>query len=232
MLVMGLDTALQRCSVAILKDGDVVGEMSVGMERGHAEHLAPMTAAALQQAGKKITDLDRIGVVVGPGGFTGVRVALSFARGLVIGTAVQAVGVTSLAALAGNVAAMQTPPAGTLVAPVIDARRAQVYAALYDAAGETLIEPFVSNPERVLEILLDRAGGRSVLTVGSGAHLLPAAPLSWGPSGASDQINAAVVAGLAAQASLPAGASPAPLYLRAPDAIPPKPGPFDGISSK
>ncbi len=224
MLVMGLDTALQRCSVAILQDGAVLAEQSVDMERGHAEHLAPMTLATLLQAGKTIGDFDRIGVVVGPGGFTGVRVALSFARGLVIGTTVEAVGVTSLAALAGNVSAQ------ILIAPVVDARRGQVYAALYDASAKTLIEPFVAEPERAMQILRDKAAECAVMTVGSGVALLPDTPPGWSPSGVCDQIDAKVVARLAGGAAI--GASPpSPLYLRPPDAKPPKPGRFADLLS-
>lgn len=221
MLIMGFDTALQRCSVAILKDGGTLADKSVGMERGHAEHLAPMAAEALAEAGIAVKDLDRIGVVIGPGGFTGVRVALAFARGLAIGTDIPVVGVTSLAALAGNVAA----PEGTLIAPVIDARRGQVYAGLYEADGETLVAPFVAAPERALEILIDRAAGHTVLSVGSGAGLLPAPPSGWTPSGAPEQIDSKIVARLAA-ASPPSG-PPAPLYLRPPDAKPGKPGLFE-----
>jgi len=225
MLVMGLDTALQRCSVAILQDGAVLAEQSVGMERGHAEHLASMTLETLQQASKAIADFDRIGVVVGPGGFTGVRVGLSFARGLVIGTRVQAVGVTSLAALAGNVAVK------TLVAPVIDARRGQVYAGLYDSAGKKLIEPFVAEPEQALKKLQAKTGASAVMTVGSGAALLPGAPSNWSSSGVCNQIDAKVVARLAeAAAAELTSVPPSPLYLRPPDAKPPKPGRFANLS--
>lgn len=220
MLVLGLDTALQRCSVAILSDGAVVASQSVGMERGHAEHLAPMAAAVLAEAGISVTDLDRVGVVVGPGGFTGVRVALAFARGLVIGTNVPAVAVTSLAALAGNVSA----PNDTVIAPVIDARREQVYAGLYDSDGDVLVTPFVAAPKEALGQLLDKAGSRPVILVGSGSSLLP--PLSgWSPSTADDQIDAAVVARLASSAPKPSR-PPRPLYLRAPDAKPPKQRPL------
>ncbi len=213
MLVMGLDTALQRCSVAILRDGAVVGDQSVDMARGHAEHLAPMAAAVLAEAGVKTTDLDRIGVVVGPGGFTGVRIALAFARGLAIGVDVDVVGITSLAALAGNV---DDAGDGELIAPIIDARRAQVYAALYEQSGHCRRQPFISGPEQALKQLAQAAQGAKIITIGSGASLLPGA---WRQSQGDAQIDAKVVAALAAEAAPPFGRPP-PLYLRGPDAKP------------
>lgn len=221
MLIMALDTALQRCSVAILKDGAPLADEGEDMERGHAERLAPMAASALARAAVRIADLDRIGVVTGPGGFTGVRVALAFARGLAIGMDVPVAGVTSLAALAGNVEGR----ADSLVAAAIDARRGQVYAALH-GEGETLVEPFVAEPEQALRRLVRGARGRPVLTVGTGAGLLLAPPREWRASGAPDQIDAKAVARLAAASPPPKG-PPHPLYLRPPDAEPARP---DGFS--
>lgn len=224
MLTLGLDTALQRCSVAIVRDGEILSDQAAGMERGHAEHLAPMAAAALAEAGVRVKDLDRIGVVVGPGGFTGVRVGLSFARGLAIGVEVPVVGVTSLAALAGNVA---DAPEAAPIAPVIDARRAQVYAALYDAGGAARIAPFVAAPEEALQILTDGAAGAETALVGTGAALFAETPPGWRRSAAPDQIDAKVVARLAAAAPVPPG-PPAPLYLRPPDAKPLRAGLLTG----
>lgn len=223
MLVMGLDTALQRCSVAILRGDEVLADESVGMERGHAERLAPMAASALAKAGVSIGDLGRVGVVVGPGGFTGVRVALSFARGLGVGTGIPVVGVTSLAALAAPFWS-----AG-LVASVIDARRGQVYAGLYDQGGEILIAPFVSEPKTVLERLAEKVSGGSLRVIGSGAGLLGATPSEWTMS-PEEEIDAKAVARLAAAAPLTEG-PPAPLYLRPPDAKPGKPGLFESARS-
>lgn len=220
MLVLGLDTALQRCSVAIIRGDEVLADESVGMERGHAERLAPMAAAALAKAGVSISDLSRVGVVVGPGGFTGVRVALSFARGLGVGTGIPIVGVTSLAALAAP------DWEEGLVAPVIDARRGQVYAALYGQGGEIIMSPFVSEPKEVLQKLEDKAAGRKVRVLGSGAGLVVVGPAGWSVSEESQQIDARIVARLAANAPSPDGPPP-PLYLRAPDAKPGKPGLFD-----
>ena len=225
MLVMGLDTALQSCSVAILKDGAALADERAGMEKGHAEHLAPMAAQALKKAGVTVSELDRVGVVVGPGGFTGVRVGLAFARGLVIGTEVTLIGVTSLAALAAGAQSDEG-----LVAAVIDARRGQVYAALYGPAGEVLVSPFVAAPEQALKKLIDKAGDQNVATVGSGAALLPGAPSQWTASGAPDEIDSKIVARLAASAPAPAG-KVSPLYLRPPDAKPGKAGPFGAIGA-
>lgn len=226
MLVMGLDTSLQRCSVAILKDGALVADQSLEMERGHAERLAPMAAKALADTGIAIRDLDRIGVVVGPGGFTGVRVGLSFARGLAIGTGLDVVGVTSLAALAEN---LENAQPGALVAAVINARRGQLYAGLYQRGGAMLIAPFVATPGHVSEILIKKAGAKLVSLVGSGAAQIAHNGRDWGAAGVSDQISAVHVAQLAAAAS-PPDSPPRPLYLRAPDAKPPKPSRFQGIS--
>lgn len=225
MLIMGLDTALQRCSVAILRGDDVLADKSVDMERGHAEHLAPMAALAVKEAGIAFRDLDRVGVVIGPGGFTGVRVALAFARGLGIGTGINITGVTSLAALAAGVEAT------SLTATVIDARRGEVFAALYGNDGTVIAVPFVSTPEQSLQILRQRAGAEPVTIVGSGAALLGEIPANWYLQATKSQIDAKIVA----QLTLAAPRSvqpPAPLYLRAPDAKPGKPGLFSGPTPK
>jgi len=213
MLVLALDTALQRCSVAIVRDGEILADFGEERERGHAERIAPMVADALTTAGVAIADLDRIGVVVGPGGFTGVRVALAFARGLGVATGKPVIGVASLAALAANVA---NAPKDALIAPIIDARRGQVYAGLYAASGQTRIAPFVAAPEHAFARLNETAAKAPVLTAGTGAALTPRAA-HWRAANAPAQIDAKAVARLAARAPAPSG-PPRPLYLRAPDA--------------
>ena len=221
MLVLGIDTALQSCSVAIMRGGAVLADVVEPLAKGHAERLAPMVVEALGLAGVAMVEIDRVGVVIGPGGFTGVRVGLAFARGAGVGGKIQVVGVTSLAALAANVEAGE----GTCIAPVVDARRGQVYAGLYSAAGDVIVPPFVETPEGAAAKLNAAAKKQRILTVGSGADLLPAKSLQWTPSGAPDQIDAKIVARLAATAPSPDG-PPAPLYLRAPDAKPQAPSPF------
>ncbi|MGZ8364529.1 MAG: tRNA (adenosine(37)-N6)-threonylcarbamoyltransferase complex dimerization subunit type 1 TsaB, partial [Caulobacteraceae bacterium] len=98
-MVLGLDTALTACSVAVIDGDAVLASRSEPMTRGHQERLAPMVAEVMAEAGIAFDALDRIGVTIGPGGFTGLRVGLAFAKGLALALDIPCVGVTTLAAL-------------------------------------------------------------------------------------------------------------------------------------
>jgi tRNA threonylcarbamoyladenosine biosynthesis protein TsaB len=209
VLLLALDTALEACSVAILQDGRVVAARSEPMPRGHQERLAPLIDEMMREAGLEFTALDRIGVTVGPGSFTGLRVGLAFAKGLSFALGRTVVGVGSLEALAAS--------AGSdgFVAAVIDARRDQVYVQGF-LAGMAVTEPkaLALNDAADLLIKVD-ASGPTVL-VGSAARLLA----EFFPRAAVDDRAGAdpvVLARLVSQAPEPAG-PPEPLYLRAPDA--------------
>ena len=132
MIVLGLDTCLNACSVAVLDGGTVLAHRSETMARGHQERLAPMARAVMEDAGLKFDRLERIGATVGPGSFTGLRVGVAFAKGLASALAIPAVGVGALEALAAE--------ADGLVAAVIDARRDQFYLQVFDG-GQALMAP-------------------------------------------------------------------------------------------
>lgn len=100
MIVLAIDTSLDACAVAIVRDGEVLAHLHESMTRGQAERLAPMVREAAQQAGVTFAQLDRIAVTTGPGSFTGVRVGLSFARALALSLNKPCVGVSTLEALA------------------------------------------------------------------------------------------------------------------------------------
>lgn len=220
MRVLIVDTALGACSACVVEDGRLLGVRSELMARGHQERLAGMVrdavADAAKEAGGGFDALDRIGVTVGPGSFTGLRVGLAFAQGLGAALDRPVVGISTLDALAVSI-----KPAG-LVAAVIDARRGQVYARLF-RDGRPL-----GGPEALpLEIAADRiaaaAAGAPPILVGSGATVLVEA--------FPERLGAAVTARLPAPSpealaymtamADPATAPPRPLYLRAPDATPP-----------
>ncbi|MEL0438135.1 tRNA (adenosine(37)-N6)-threonylcarbamoyltransferase complex dimerization subunit type 1 TsaB [Phycobacter sp. K97] len=122
-LVLGFDTSAAHCAAALLRGDTVVAEALEPMTRGQAERLMPLLEELLAQGGVTWADLDAIGVGVGPGNFTGIRIAVSAARGLALGLEIPAIGIDGFEARAKQ---------GTL--PAIPAPRDQVYAALPDQA--------------------------------------------------------------------------------------------------
>lgn len=205
MIVLGLDTCLNACSVAVLDGETVLAHASEAMARGHQERLAPMTQAVMAQAGVPFSKLQRIGATVGPGSFTGLRVGVAFAKGLGSALGIPVVGVGALEALAAE--------ARGLVAAVIDARRDQVYIQVFDG-GQPLMAPDVLPLGTAAARLAELAMGRTLTLVGSGAPLL---------AGAAPSAEVLTPEGCDARAvaRLAAGKAPTPirpLYLRAPDA--------------
>lgn len=205
MIVFALDTCLTACSVALIGGDRVLASASEVMARGHQERLAPMAQQVMAEAGLSFSALQRIGVTVGPGSFTGLRVGVAFAKGLASALDVPAVGI-------GTLEAMAAPVAGVTLA-VIDARRGQVYAQAFQD-GRPLMAPDALTVEMAAARLAEVSAGRLVTLIGSGAPLL--APMVPGARLiASEGADAREVARLAA-ARAPAPLRP--LYLRAPDA--------------
>lgn len=214
MKLMIVDTALGLCTVGVFavdeRGARPLGLRSEPMVKGHSERIAGFARDAAGQAGLAFADLDRIGVTVGPGSFTGLRVGLAFAQGLAAALDRPVVGVSALDALAASAGEASG------VAALIDARRGQVYARLWrdgeaDGAAEAL----------TLEAAAARIGtmGAGTVLVGSGAALF--AEVSPGMTILSlDGPAPEALARLAATAD-PAAAPARPLYLRAPDATPP-----------
>lgn len=96
MMIMGLDSTGPYCSVSIVDEARIIAHISVPMSRGHAEALAPMVQEALQSAHLSARDIDKVAVCTGPGSFTGLRVALSFAKGFALPRKLPIIGLSSL----------------------------------------------------------------------------------------------------------------------------------------
>ena len=99
-LVLAFDTAAAHCAAALVRGPAVLAARHEPMDRGQAERLLPMLEELMAEAGTGWTSLDGIGVVTGPGNFTGVRLAVAAARGLALGLGIPAVGVSIFEALA------------------------------------------------------------------------------------------------------------------------------------
>ncbi len=98
-LVLGFDTSAAHCAAALLSGDGVRAEKAEEMGRGQAERLMPLLEEVLAAGGAGWADLDRIGVGIGPGNFTGIRISVSAARGLALALDIPAVGVSSFDAI-------------------------------------------------------------------------------------------------------------------------------------
>jgi tRNA threonylcarbamoyladenosine biosynthesis protein TsaB len=208
MIVLGLDTALPACSVAVVRDGQALASLSEPMSRGHQERLAVMVREAMQAAGLAFTALDRIAVTVGPGSFTGLRVGLAFAKGLALALDRPCVGIGSLQALAASV---EEPG---VVFAAIDAKRGQLYVQAFER-GAALSAPAAVDLADAAARLTEVSGWELPALVGSGAVLLAGAQPAGGRIVDRQAPDPVAVARLGAGAPL---VPPQPLYLRAPDA--------------
>lgn len=205
MIILAIDTALETCSAAVTRAGRVLAARSEPMARGHQERLAPLVAEVMAEAGIGFGALERIGVTVGPGSFTGLRVGLAFAKGLGVALDRPVAGIGTLEALA----------AGTrgFAAAVIDARRGQVYVQGF-RDGRPAAEPQALTAEAAADMLIDIDPAGPARLVGPGAALLAQAF----PRASIDPRPGADPARLAALAAAVEPAPPRPIYLRAPDA--------------
>jgi tRNA threonylcarbamoyladenosine biosynthesis protein TsaB len=223
-MILGIDTALGVCSVALLDNGEIVGRAHEEMQRGHAEALAPMVDMMMRESGAAFASLTRIAVTTGPGTFTGQRVGLAFARALGLALKIPVVGVTTLDAMAAQ--AIEEERAEIAVA-VCDAKRGEVYLGGCAGTGSAVLKPsLLPIADAAGQIVsLARDGNRKLVLAGTGAELI----LSGIDAGASSPItissvrqpDGVYVAKLGAPLD-PATALPKPLYLRAPDAKLPK----------
>ena len=127
MRLLVIDTALGACTAAVFQDDRPLAVRFEPMTKGHQERLGGLVRDVAAEADGGFEALDRIGVTVGPGSFTGLRVGLAFAQGLGAALDRPVVGISTLAALAASLDDGDGP-----VAALIDARRGQVYARLFE----------------------------------------------------------------------------------------------------
>nr|WP_316629954.1 tRNA (adenosine(37)-N6)-threonylcarbamoyltransferase complex dimerization subunit type 1 TsaB [uncultured Brevundimonas sp.] len=214
MRLLVIDTALGACTAAVFEDDHALALRFEPMTKGHQERIGGMVRDVMAEAGGGFDGLDRIGVTVGPGSFTGLRVGLAFAQGLGAALDRPVVGISTLDALALSLGSSGGP-----VAALVDARRGQVYARLFCDGAD------LGDAEA---LALDQAADR-IAALGSGVALVGNAGTVMAeafPDLVFAQTDDRIAPGPEALARLAAAADPAthpprPLYLRAPDATPP-----------
>ena len=138
-LILNIETATKVCSVAIGENGKVIAEAELRGQQSHAGNLTLLVEQCLKEIGRSLSDLDAIAVSHGPGSYTGLRIGLSTAKGMCYALEKPLITVNTLGALA-NVTAMRFPHENAVYCPMIDARRMEVYTAIFDANGKQLTE--------------------------------------------------------------------------------------------
>lgn len=203
-LILGFDTSAAHCAVALVLGDRLIAACHEDMARGQAKRLFPLLEQALSEAGKTWADLDAIGVGIGPGNFTGIRLSVSAARGLALALERPAIGINTFEALAyGQQGA---------VLSLVDARRDQFYA--------QFSEDGVSGPPLVLDAnsVADQFSGRVKTCIG---HDAEAISKTIGATVCSAGFpRAEAIARLANARLASTQPSPAPLYIKPADAAP------------
>jgi tRNA threonylcarbamoyladenosine biosynthesis protein TsaB len=235
MRILGIDSAIPEASVALVENSALLAEERHSAANGsaigklpsnHSEILLPLIHSLLEKTGTRIQQLAAIAVSIGPGSFTGLRIALATAKGLAYESGVPLVGVSTLHANVARIA-----KSDGLFGSMLDARKGEVYFAPFRRAGDNLTrlaDDAVLALEPAIDILRDlgAASGELVL-VGNGAKIherwltdsLGSIRIVSGLCGSS---IAAAVAKLGGEqvdaAKIDEGCSLAPVYLRQPEA--------------
>jgi len=195
-LILAFDTSVAHCAAALLSGDRIIAQRDEPMAKGQAERLFPLLEEVLAEGKARWSDLSAIGVGIGPGNFTGIRISVSAARGLALSLGIPAIGVSSFEA--------QAIDAPRPITSLIDARRDQVFVQHLTDTG--------AKPPHVMplsEVSAQNSTGQNTT-----------AQITIGPS---DTVDATAIARLTARRFAdPDQPRPAPLYVRAPDAAPPR----------
>ena len=135
MKILAIDTSALTASAAVTEDANILGEISFTCTLNHSQTIMPMIDCLLKGLSLTPSDIDLFACSNGPGSFTGLRIGIGTIKGLAYGTGKSCVGVSTLKALAYNAAL-----SGKLIAPIMDARRNQVYTALYKYENNRMTE--------------------------------------------------------------------------------------------
>jgi len=167
MWILAVDTTTPCGSVALLEDSRLCGEVNLESPSTHSERLLPSVDFVLKSKRLTISDLDAFAIAAGPGSFTGIRIGLSLIKSFAFSSGKHIAPVSALEALALKL----SHPHSRLLCPMLDARKGEVYAALFESKKDRLVEVVpqgVYGPDQFLALL---PAHRIIAFIGSGAEL-------------------------------------------------------------
>ena len=232
MKILAIDTSGQQAGAAIVDKYITIGEVMINAQSGpktwhHSEILMPAVEHMIYLSGQVLSDMDYVAYTAGPGSFTGLRIGAATALGLARSIEKPAIAVPTLDALAYNVLYMM--PQDALIVPLMDARRGQVYAAIYRAgqSGELIriTDYFAAPVNEVLERVGDLNAPAIFLGDGADAYrpeILAGCPIArFAPANANRQRPASVALCAAHQLDSSGRPTPQPelIYIRDPQAV-------------
>ncbi|HUA36526.1 MAG TPA: tRNA (adenosine(37)-N6)-threonylcarbamoyltransferase complex dimerization subunit type 1 TsaB [Candidatus Binataceae bacterium] len=223
--VLGIDTGSPNAYLGLTANGRVIGG-AIGRVRSHGAELPGAIDELLRGAGLTARELGAIAVGIGPGSFTGLRIGLSYAKGIALASGCALVGVPSLDALALAALELAKSRDGMLICAVVDARKGEVFAALYRVVSDGL-EKVSEDLLIVLEDLASHIAGDVVLAgdsrakdaaalIGNRGHVV--AVLDTSKLDQRGPCIAAIGAAKLARGDIAQAATLEPLYIRPPDA--------------
>lgn len=167
--ILNIETSDKCCSAAVCSEGEVMFEKREPEGMNHARLLAPFVQECMDFLARRELKLDAVGVSIGPGSYTGLRIGLSTAKGLCYGKDVPLLGIPTLQIMAVQAMFASFEWEGDeLLIPMLDARRMEVYTATYDFALNEVqpVRPLILEPDSFKELVEQ---GRKMVFIGSGA---------------------------------------------------------------
>lgn len=167
MRILAFESSAKAASVALMQDGVLLAESFQNNGKTHSATLMPMAQQVLMDCSLTAAELDAVAVAKGPGSFTGVRIGVAAAKGLAWGAEKPVCGVSTLEAMATQLSIQ----AG-IICPVMDARRGQVYNALFQSDGKTLTRLTSDRAISLEELKKDlEKAEKTIFLVGDGTKL-------------------------------------------------------------
>ncbi|SNC77521.1 tRNA threonylcarbamoyladenosine biosynthesis protein TsaB [Hymenobacter gelipurpurascens] len=168
-LLLSFETSSPVCSVALhrVNDGSLVGQSELRLEKSHSSHLSVLVSQLLENSGYSLSDLVAVALSDGPGSYTGLRIGAAAGKGLCYALDIPLLAVSTLQSLAYQVAAVTARPEQFLYCPMLDARRMEVYAALYTHDGQEVLAPAPLLLDA--DTLAEQLAHHQLLCFGSGA---------------------------------------------------------------
>jgi len=154
-MILHLETSGPYCSVAIAKDGQQLSLVEDPTVNAHAQQITILIDQALEESQATLADIEAVAISEGPGSYTGLRVSASAAKGICYAKEIPLIAVSTLRSLA-DAAFVRSRDENAVYIPMIDARRMEVYTAIYKGDGEIIEDPFAK--------IINDEGYRDVVT--------------------------------------------------------------------